>query len=79
MPIAVLNISSAIGVPIKQGHIDFMTVQLDAYRRKAAKRPEFEHYVHEIEKEIEVMRRELGSQAEVTKALIDINCEKNGC
>jgi len=62
MPIAEIDISPAIGVPVKQGHIDFMFSQLAAYKKKAAKRPEFEIYVHELVKEIELMRRELDVQ-----------------
>jgi hypothetical protein len=52
MPVAELDISPYVGVPVKQGHIDFMSKQLDAYKRKAALHPEFEPYVHEIVKEI---------------------------
>jgi hypothetical protein len=59
MPVAELDISPYVGVPVKQGHIDFMFKQLDAYKKKAALHPEFEPYVHEIVKEIELMRREL--------------------
>jgi len=58
-PIAELDISPAVGVPVRQGHIDFMFSQLEAYKKKAAAKPEFKVYVHEIEKEIELMRREL--------------------
>jgi hypothetical protein len=59
MPIAELDISPYVGVPVKQVHINFMFKQLEAYKKKAALRPEFEHHVHEIVKEIELMRREL--------------------
>ena len=59
MPVAELDIGPYVGVPVNQGHIDFMFKQLDAYKKKAALHPEFEPYVHEIVKEIELMRREL--------------------
>jgi hypothetical protein len=62
MPIAELDISPAIGVPVKQGHLDFMANQLEAYKKKAELRPEFRVYVHEIVKEIELMRREIDVQ-----------------
>lgn len=62
MPIAELDINPAIGVPVKQGHIDFMFKQLDVYKKKAAIKPEFKIYVNEIVKEIELMRREFDVQ-----------------
>jgi hypothetical protein len=62
MPIGVIDISPAIGVPVKQVHIDFMYEQLEAYKRKAEKKPEFKPYVHEIEKEIELMQEEFDAQ-----------------
>jgi len=71
MPIAELDISPAIGKPVKQVHIDFMYEQLDAYKKKAAERPEFKHCVHEIVREIEMMRRELDVQTGFTEAQID--------
>jgi hypothetical protein len=61
MPVAELDISPYVGVPVKQGHIDFMFKQLDAYKKKAVLHPEFEPYVHEIIQEIETMQRELNN------------------
>ena len=62
MKTAEINISPSAGVPLTQGHIDFMMTQLKAYQGKAAKRPEFAPYVHEIAREIELMRREIDVQ-----------------
>ena len=67
MKTAEMNISPGAGVPVTQGHIDFMTTQLKAYQNKAAKRPEFNPYVHEIVKEIELMRREIDVQTGFTE------------
>jgi len=71
MPNYEIDISPAIGVPVKQVHIDFMMTQLNAYIKKAEKRPEFKHYVHDLVREIEMMRRELDVQTGFTKAQID--------
>jgi hypothetical protein len=65
-----LDVSPAKGVPVTQGHIDFMMTQLTAYQKKATKRPEFTPYVHEIVKEIELMRRELDVHTGFTAAQI---------
>jgi hypothetical protein len=40
---------------IKKSHIEFMLTQLDAYKIKAAKRPEFKPYVDEIVDDIKSM------------------------
>jgi hypothetical protein len=66
-----MSISPTAGVPVTQGHIDFMMTQLKAYQRKASKRPEFTPYVREIVREIEMMRRELDVQTGFTEAQID--------
>jgi len=62
MPIAELDINPAIGVPVRQGQLDFMTKQLEAYKKKAELRPEFKIYVHEIVREIELIRRAIDVQ-----------------
>jgi hypothetical protein len=70
MVMAKMDISPSIGVPVTQGYIDFMMNQLKAYQKKALKRPEFTPYVHEIVKEIELMRRELDVHLGFTTAQI---------
>ena len=70
MKTAEINISPSAGVPVTQGHIDFMMTQLKAYQKKAVKRPIFNTCVHEIVKEIELMRREIDVQTGFTKAQI---------
>jgi len=51
---------------LKQCHIDFMYVQLDAYKKKAAKKPAFTKYVMEIEEEIKSMEAELAIKVTVS-------------
>ena len=51
---------------LKQGHIDFMYIQLDAYKKKATKKPEFTKYVLEIEEEIKLMEAELTTKVTVS-------------
>jgi len=58
---AEMDINPSAGVPVTQGHIDFMKTQLNAYQIKASIRPEFMPYVNEIAEKIEEMQRELDS------------------
>jgi len=44
--------------PVSQGALDFCMEQLNHYREKAAKQPEFKPFLHKLVKDIEVMRRE---------------------
>jgi hypothetical protein len=44
--------------PISQGVIDFWTGQLEYYKEKASKQPEFKPFLYELVKDIEDMRRE---------------------
>jgi hypothetical protein len=62
MPVAEMNITPYVSTPVTQGHIDFMFEQLEAYKKKATQKPEFMSYVHQIVKEIELMRREYDVQ-----------------
>jgi hypothetical protein len=71
MPVGEIDISPASGVPVTQGSIDFMMTQLKAYQKKAALHPEFMEYVHEIVKDIELMRREFDVQIGFTQAQIN--------
>jgi hypothetical protein len=67
MPVAELDISSYAGIPVKQKHIDFLFKQLDAYKKKAVLHLEFEPYVHEIAREIELMQKELADSIKAEK------------
>lgn len=70
MPTRVIDISPAVGKPVSQADIQFMFEQLDAYKKKAAARPEFMPYVREIVKDIELLRREYDVQLGFTADLI---------
>jgi len=56
-----LNINLYENVPVTQRHIELMKTQLEAYREKASERPEYNSYVDEITKEINIMRQKFDS------------------
>jgi hypothetical protein len=58
MPIMQIDIAPYAEEPISQGVIDFWTEQLDYYKEKVLKQPEFKPFLHELVRDIEDMRRE---------------------
>ena len=58
MPIAQIDITSYVDKTISQGVIDFFIGQLEAYKIKASKQPEFEPHIHKMAQMIEEMRLE---------------------
>jgi len=65
MPIVELDLTPFIDEPVKEGYIDFLMTQLDAYQKKAVKRPEFNYYVQEIKNEIELIQKEINKQLKI--------------
>jgi len=70
MPIVELDINPYVNKPVKKGYINFLTTQLNAYQKKAAKRPEFNHYVQEIKNEIELIKKEKDTKTEINNGII---------
>ncbi|GHV76480.1 hypothetical protein AGMMS49942_13010 [Spirochaetia bacterium] len=58
MPVTQIDIAPYAQEPISQGVIEFWTEQLEFYKTKALKQPEFKPYLYELVKDIEDMRRE---------------------
>jgi hypothetical protein len=62
MPLTEIDIIPYSNKPISQGVMDFYMKQLEFYKAKALRQPEFEPYLHELVKEIEEMRRDMDNE-----------------
>jgi len=58
MPVMQIDIAPYAKEPISQGVLDFWTEQLEYYKEKASKQPDFKPFLHELVRDIEDMRRE---------------------
>jgi len=58
MQVTQIDITPYTKEPVSQGALDFCMEQLEHYKRKASKQPEFKPFLHDLVRDIEDMRRE---------------------